>query len=359
MTAEGSEEIDGVGDEEVAAVAGLVPEMPNLRAESADSFAQAVRTLVEKRAQAGWLDEGDANLAVFVLVDYPRQLGEEHDGVPFVDPIAQGIPLLGKLFFSSPDASHGYVIPIPVGENEYREWLKDNRLGSYPVVAVYRETKLMVTRRLGVDDQTWVDAIRDQEPTATVEELMEALDHFHRRQVLTPSNRPGGIWKHGSAHSYIPSECPEKSIQSQLKFALNFWFRGVVWAESEDKTNIGRIDVRLLISGARADRSLTYWVILELKVIKSFTNSGTPVGNSSNLNSIVKGVRQTGSYRANRKVEEGMLEIYDLRKDKSKDLITHENVSKALNQYCPPLRVNVWPLFGSSVDARNAGFTGA
>ena len=357
MAGKGSGEIDGVNDDELAAVAGLMPRLPNVGAARTDRFAQAVRTLVEKRAQTGWPNEAPSDLAVFVLVNHPRKVGEAHGGRPFVDPIAQGTPLLGHMFFSSPDASHGQFIPMPVEEFAFLEWLEDQDLGGCPVVAVYRDAKQMVTRRLGVNDPAWNDAIRDQEPSATLDELMGALRHFHERRVVTPTGRPDGVWKQGAADKYIPGENPEKSIQSLLEFALNFWFRGVVRAESEDSTNIGRIDVRLLTRGA--DGRLGYWIILELKVIKSFTNSGSKVSESSNLEAIVKGVKQAGSYRENRCAEEGMLEIYDLRQDKSEDLTVRDDVSAALNMYCPPPKIDIWPLFGSAEDARNAGYTGA
>ena len=356
MAAEGSGEIPGVEDEELATVAGLVPTLPNVRAERADRFAQAVRTLVEKRAQEGWPNEAAADVAVFVLVDYPRKVGETHDGKPFADPTAQGTPLLGYMFFSSADATHGQFIPIPTEASAILEWLEDHGLGGFPMVAVYRDAKEMVTRRRGIQNSARRDAIRDQEPSATVQEVMEALRHYHRSRVIAPLSCPDGVWKPGSAHRYIPGPRPEKSIQSDLEVALNFWFRGVVRAAGEDTTNIGRIDVRLLKK--EANGRLAYWVILELKVIKSFTHSSSKVFDSTNVEAIVKGVKQAGSYRANRMAEEGMLEIYDLRQDKSEDLTARGAVSAALKRYSPPPKVDVWPMYGSADDARDAGETG-
>lgn len=356
MAADASQPVAGVEDHALAMVAGLVPALPNLRAARADRFAQSVRTLVEKRAQEGWPKETKADVAVFVLVDYPRHVGEKHCGKPFADPIAQGTPLMGHVFFSSADATHGQFIPIPTEASEILEWLDDHGLGSCPIVAVYRNAKQMVTRRFGIDNSAQSDAIRDEEPTATIPELMDALEHYHQSRVVTPIGCPGGVWESGSAHRYIPGQHPEKSIQSDLELALNFWFRGVVRAESEDSTNIGRIDVRLLKKGANG--GLSYWVILELKVIKSFTRASSVVDDSSNVEAIVKGVKQAVSYRENRVAEEGMLEIYDLRKDKSEDLTNRKGVADALVAYSPPPRVDVWPMFGSADDARKAGQTG-
>ena len=362
MPAEVPNDIPGVEDKQLAAVAGLLPELPNIRAEPADRFAQAVRTLVESRARREWPNEGEADLAVFVMVDHPRQVGERHGARPFADPLAKDDPLLGHLFFANRDASAGRFMSIPTDPNAILEWVADHDLGDRPIVIVYRTSKQMVTRRAGIDDPARHDPIRDQEPSATLPELMEALDHFHRTGLLTPMCCPDGVWEPGRAARYVPGPHPEGSIQSALEVALNFWFRGVVKAEHEDNTNIGRIDVRLLKKSK--DGSLAYWVIMELKVIKSFRNAPqgsdpSPVSDADNVAAIVEGVRQAGAYRENRSAEEGLLEIYDLRKDKTDDLRKHEKVSAAMSRLTPQPEVHVWPVFGSAQDARNAGFTGA
>ena len=220
---------------------------------------------------------------------------------------------------------------IPTEAAVILEWLEDHGFAACPTVIVYRKAKEMVTRRFGIRDPARSDAIRDQEPSANVQELMEALKHYQRSRVVSPMGCPDGVWKSDDADRYIPGERPEKSIQTDLQIALNFWFRGVVKAEGEDNTNIGRIDVRLLKK--KANRGLTYWIILELKVIKSFTNTASSVSDSSNVAAIAKGVRQAGSYRANRDAEEGRLEVYDLRRDKSEDLTARKDVSDALATY--------------------------
>ena len=353
MPSEGSDIIAGVEDEELATVTGLMPALPDVRASRADRFAQAVRTLVERRAQKGWPREGTADMAVFVLVDYPRKEGSAHDGTPFADPMAQGTPLLGRLFLSSADASHGQFIPVPTNAGAILEWLENNGFADRPIVAVYRDAKEMVTRLCGIHDSARRDAIRDKEPTATVGELLKALGLYHRSQVLTPADCPDGVWN--CARRYIPGPEPEKSIQKALRFALNFWFRGVVRVGTEDGTNIGRIDVRLLKKGPSG--GLTYWIILELKVIKSFTSTETSVGDSTNLKAIVKGVKQAGAYQENRDVK-GMLEVYDLRRDKDDALWKRQEVTTAAESYSPPPKIDIWPMYGSADDARNAGQSG-
>ncbi|MYB37485.1 MAG: hypothetical protein F4Y26_08905 [Gammaproteobacteria bacterium] len=356
MADEPAPAIAGVNDKELAAVAGLSPALPNVRTDDPDQFAEAVRLLVERRAQGQWPGESCDDVAVFVLTNYPRQAGKEHGGVPFLDPARQGTPLLGRLFFSNRHASHGQFIQIPTTPNALLEWLDDNGFADCPVVTVYRDAKEMVTRRHGIHSDPESDRIRDQEPMATTEELRDALLQFHVKRVLTPSGGPAGIWDNPS--QYIPGPQPERSIQSELELALSFWFRGVVKVECEDSTNIGRIDVRLLKASADGG-GLSYWVILELKVIKSYTHTGVGVGDAANVDSIVEGVQQAGSYRANRLAEVGMLEIYDQRRDKSADLTARQPVVDARASYSPPPDIHVWPVFGSARDARRAGHTGA
>ncbi len=362
MPANPSDSVPGVDDQQLATVAELLPELPNIRAESADRFAQAVRTLVEKRAQKNWPNEGEADLAVFVMVDHPRLIGEKYGANPFVDPIAKGDPLLGRMFFSNRDASAGRFMPIPTEGGAMLEWLDDNELGNCPIVIAYRGSKVMVTRRTGVHSAARNDPIRDQKPSATLPELIKALKHFHREKLLTPAFCPVGVWERDRSHQYVPGPTPEKSIQPYLELALNFWFHGIVKAESEDKTSIGRIDVRLLKKSDK-ENSLTYWVVMELKVIKSFANSQkgfspSSVSDTTNTNVIVEGVRQAGSYQENRCAEMSFLEIYDLRKNKKDDLTKRPEVLDAKEKFATPPEIHIWPVFGSPKDARTAGHTG-
>ena len=356
MTDPAAPPIPGVSDDHVAAVAGQTATLPNLHADRPHRFAQGVRALVEKRARQGWPGEGAEDVAIFALVDYPRDAGRSHNGTPFADPAGQSTPLLGHLFFSTPDATHGQFIPMPSEPNAILEWLEDHGFGDCPIVAVYRNAKLMVTRLLGVHDFAQSDSVRDKEPAATLEQLMDALHHYHRCYVVTPGRCPAGLWKPESAHLYIPGPRPERSIQTHLQPVLSSWFQGVVRVETEDTTNIGRLDVRLLTPAP--DGRLAYWTILELKVVKSFTHTSSHVSDADNIGAIVKGIEQAAAFRANRIAQHGMLEVYDLRKHKSDDLTTHQPVTATRGSFSPPPDVHVWPVYGSAEDARHDRQTG-
>ena len=361
MKDEVGNEIEGVSSELLAAVASVVPALPYMRGTFADRFAQEVRSLIDSRAQNNWPGESDEDVAVFVQVKYPRKTGEDYRGTDFVDPVAQDIQLLGRLFFCNFDASHGQFISMPTSPNGIINWLEENNLGNRPFVIAYRTSKKIVTRLNGTESYSRNENIREIKPSATLDELTEALKYFQLNNVLTPTLCLKGVWERGLADKYIPGPKPEKTIQADLERTLSSYFHGVVRAVIENRTGIGRIDISLLKKDPNS--RFKFWVILELKVVKSFTNArsasdATPVSTRKNCNAIVEGIKQAYSYRENWDAEYGMLEVYDMRKDKSESLLGEQTVLSTLSKYNKPPNIRVWSVFGSASDARDAGYTG-
>jgi hypothetical protein len=353
--------IEGVDDAELAKVATSLPSLPVVDAETPDRFAQAVRAVLERRAQAGWPNETNADVSVFVFVERPRQIGDLLGAVPILDPIATADPLFGRLLLLNRDASGGRWINLPCPQGEILDWLSAQGLGDQPCVIAYRGTKTMVTRRDGVTDTSLAYPIRDNPPTATIPELLSALSHFHKEKLLTPTVCVKGVWEPRRSSNHIPGRDPERQIQQALEFALNFWFHGVVRADVEDRTKIGRIDVRLMQPSS--DGPLMYWAIIELKVIKSFAHAPrpdvpNPIRRSENIAVIVEGFRQAWAFADERLSEEGLLEVFDLRVDKQDDLLTDRAVVRAVRRLNPVPRHHVRPVFGSARLARQAGFSG-
>jgi hypothetical protein len=278
-----------------------------------------------------------------------------------MDPIATQEPLLGRLFLMNRDCSSGRVLPLPCAPGALIDWLAENGFAERPVAVAYRATSTLTVRNKGVEDLMHPHRIRDHPPAVTITELLEALDHFHLDRLLTPTCCVPGVWQPKRASQYVPGPQPERSIQDALELSLSMWFHGLVRVSIEDKTNIGRIDVRLLKSSVEGP--LAYWAIVELKIIKAFTNAPGkakpgPVSRTDNIDAITKGLRQTWAYQSNRQSEEGLLEVFDLRKDKGEDLLTDPEVVKLLTELVPPPHYTVRPLFGSSDHARLAGFSG-
>jgi hypothetical protein len=351
--------VPGVKDTDLAATVSQLPSLPTTSAEDAERFAREVRALAEKRAQASWPNESTSDLAVFVLTPYPREAGKRFMGTPVLDLLATDVPILGRLFFLTRDASNGQSIDFPTPDPAtILDWLNDNGFGNSTIVLLYRAKKTLVARRKGTSSDAVYDSIRDKMPEATTGELLQALAHFHRVKLLIPSLCPPGVWERGRSSDYVPGRFPEKSIQMELRDALNFWFRGVIKAEVEDTTDIGRIDVRLLRS---IGGPLFYWAIIELKVIKSRHNASkgkkpSSVSKAENIQAIRDGILQAHAYRANRQAEEGLLEVFDMRQDKVEDLFTDLMVKRTLSDSSPEPTYSLRVLFGDPKHARLAGW---
>ncbi|WP_166037905.1 hypothetical protein [Sphingosinicella sp. YJ22] len=354
--------IDGVKDADIAATTARLPKLPNVRAELPERFAQGVRSILERRAQSGWPGEDDNHeVAAFVMVEKPRAYQARFSTEPITDPIATKDRLFGRVLFLTRDAGGGQVLEMPCHPNALLDWLHDEGLEGATLVLAYRSTAIMTLRVRGAAGElTREDKIRDEAPTATLAQLNQTLQHFHITRLLTPG-RLQGLWESGRASKYVPGPDPERTIQKDLENWLNSAFWGLLRAEIEEKTLIGRIDVKLLID--EGEKALTYWAIVELKVIKSFANapgSATPstVSRTTNLKAIEKGLRQAWAYQKNRKAEHGLLEVYDMREDKEEDLFSASETQKVLAELAPVPSHAVRELFGSADDARFAGYAG-
>ena len=356
-------EIKGVADADLAPSVSALPSFPNLRARDPFRFARSVRTLLENRSQAGWSGElSESQVGAFVLVPRPREFRTRFGSEPIADPGATADPILGRVLLLTRDAAGGEVFRMPCASNELLDWLVTEGLGEAPLVIAYRLTATMTVRLSGANgDLSYDDTIRERPPEVTLLELEHALDHFHKTRLLTPRICIEGVWQSGLAKSYVPGPQPERSIQAGLAFALDFWFRGVVKADVEDSTSIGRIDVSLF--AATSGGPLAYWAIVELKVVKSYANADTKaqatvISPSANIEAISKGLRQVSAYKSNRGAGLGLLEVYDLRKEKSHDLFQDQKVKLVIVDLTPTPICAIRPLYGSAEDARLAGETG-
>lgn len=354
------EVIPGVGEEELQfAATSLITTTPATDLEDADRFCVAVRSLVETRAEVDWSGEGDDDVAVFVHVQYPRQVGEKLGAQPISNPTATVEPLLGRICFLNRDASNGRIMSLPVKPDAIPDWLEDNGFVETPVVMVYRGTRKIINMRTGIAGDRTLETLRNQKTATTNEQIIEALNHLHQVYLQTPSVCPNGVWQSGRAQQYVPGPQPEKAIQRQLQTVFSAWFHGVVKVEVEDSIPVGRIDIRLLRMSAQ--QKLEYWMIVELKVIKSFSNAAkktkaSAVTPQTNVEAVCEGIRQACAFAKDR-CADAMLEIFDLRKDKTSDVLKEQKVMKQLNK-CNPIPVcHVWPLFGSAQDARLAALT--
>lgn len=347
-------------DEELASIVSEAPSLPAIMSDDAERFAIEVRRIVESRASQDWPNEKpEIDEAIFVLVDYPREVAKRLGASPVVDLPDLSLPIFGRVFFLSKDASNGSFLNLPCNQAEVLNWLEDNKFEQCPLVIARRGTMKVSIRKTGATGGATHEVIRKAPPDLSADELEMALENFHMHNLVTPYQCESGIWEPERSADYVPVKQVEKEIQKRLRILLTGWFRGVVKVEPEDSVPAGRIDVRLLAPSADSN-GLNYWAIIELKVAKSYRNARvgcTPatVSNNKNAKEISSGVRQIDSYSNIRDLDEGYLEVFDMRKDKSEDLLSHSKVVEALARSSGTVRCNVRPIFGRAEDARDSG----
>jgi hypothetical protein len=353
--------IPGVRDADLEKVARGLLSVPDLGASRIERFFGQVQAIVDARAQACWPNEGAANLSLFFQAPYPRFAAKSLNCRPIADLDATTEPILGRIFLLNGDASQGFCADLPVDDpGEVFAWLQELSFCNEPNIAVYRDTGVMIERAMGVSGPaSRKERIRSEAPAATPDQLLDGLDRFHQSELITPHVCPKGVWLGGASSKYYIGDDPERTIQAQLRTFLNGWFRKVLRAECEDSTRAGRIDVRLLKD--EPGEGLAYWAIVELKVVKSYVyiadraRNPRVVSPRQNAEAVAEGVRQAHEFAKERNCLPGYLEIFDLRKDKVEDVLSHDVVDEQVKAVDPAPVINIRPLFGSASDARKAG----
>ena len=94
---------------------------------------------------------------------------------------------------------------------------------------------------------------------------------------------------------------------------------------------------------------------------RSFSNAPKgeplrPIGQPVLETEVLKGIGQAYEFTRETQVSEGFLEIYDMRKDKSPNLIEIDNVQQKLSACTVKVNAELRPMFGSSEEARDVSF---
>lgn len=344
---------------------GSATSLPDQSDSEMDRFFAGVRNLLEDRAQSGWEGEnGDSKNAVFVLVDFPRKpiANESYDLKRVIDLPVSNESVFGKIFFLAFNAANGTAMELPVEPNNILEWLSGNGLGHCAVAIAYRDTLKISLRETAEAEDFRFKSIREQKPELTIDSLKTALSAFHEEGLVTPTSCGAGVWEPGRSAEYVPAKNTEKAIQQRLRYHLTGWFHGIVKVGMEDAVSKGRIDVRLLAPPASGN-GLQYWSIIELKVARTFRNAKkgkTPqkVSEKSLVDELLKGIGQAHDFTEETQVKEGFLEVYDMRQDKTEELLEQEKVTAKLGACKAQVNAAVRKMFGSSEEARDHSFGG-
>ncbi|WP_459906684.1 hypothetical protein [Caballeronia sp. HLA56] len=194
--------------------------------------------------------------------------------------------------------------------------VSDSDVCPLPAVILGRKPGYMVYYRAGllddVDSSIEID-LDTVESTLDAGTLLNALDVFASEQLNSQEMRRQ-IWD--DASKFIPRERAESIVQENVLVALRVMFTGYTTL-AETNIPIGRTDL-FMISKNEKDPARG---LLELKVLRSFSSTGSKIHESVLKQHLMGGRIQARTYGSQLGACIRLLCSYDLRKDKKEELL--------------------------------------
>jgi hypothetical protein len=314
-------------------------------------FIRGVATVVRKREAVDTAKADPRQLYVFLLSpeggvkeDLPRE--------PMLD--SGHTTLAGKVWFVNPPVRSGRVCKLNVQDSQGMFHAVIERLQHGNVPAVVVDPRLSNTEiryyPQGLDKPDCCEQVRLYGSNLDLQQVCELIESVYRQCLITPDAQPKGcrLWKNTAR--YRPQSNAEHGIQALLKAAFAGKFP-TCRVYDEFAGTMGRADLHLEEQDP-VDRSrVTFLAVLELKVLRSYSDGGTAYSAAKNDECVEKGVKQAGMYRKERGHRVAALCCFDMR-DKDDGDRCFEGVSDLAATLQVALRR--WYLYASSERCRNA-----
>ena len=184
----------------------------------------------------------------------------------------------------------------------------------------------------------------------TEAEILSAIEGVYRSVLCTPDNSgPTKIWE--NTVKCYPIEEAERTIQQFLRAGLAGRFH---WCtiRAEQAGKLGRTDLEVVDNRTGELGSVTHHALLELKVLRSFSHSGSAYAAAETQEAVSKGVKQAHSYGKENNTLLRMLCCFDMRSDDVGDTTTFAQVQTEAATLCVSLKR--WYLYRSSEHMRDA-----
>lgn len=313
-------------------------------------FVQGVARVVRRREAIDQNHNDPKTLSVFLLK--PDGTGEpDLLREPMLD--SGHTTIAGKAWFVNPVVACGRAKNLEAEDANgvFRAITESFGLGDVPAAVVDPRGKNIVVRFYpqGLNDPDVYDAVRMQCNDFDLQQVCEIIDRVYQQCLKTPDAQPraGKLWNE-PAH-FRPQQDAEHRIQLYLKSAFASAFP-TCRVYDEFAGTMGRADLHLEESDPLNREIVTFLAVLELKVLRSFSESGNRyrVGEVSDW--VEKGVKQAGQYRRERGHLVAVLCCFDMRETDTGDqcFINVGDLSRDLQ-----VTLRRWFLYASSELARD------
>lgn len=304
------------------------------------------------RAREHQADAETVGAAAFILVT-PQQQKEMKVGRSFNRTVHMGrVRLVGRLHFMTPRAATSAFEEYVGDANGVFERISELQCDHLPTM-VYDpgagKTRLSYYPRGTHTDDGMIEVDLDVGPV-TETEILSVIDAVYRTELCTPDNSgPTKLW-HDSGKGY-PIHEAERTVQQFLRVGLAARFH---WCKigAEQAGKLGRTDLEVIDNYTGEVGSVTHHALLELKVLRSFSHSGSAYAAATTEEAISKGVSQAHSYGNDNNTLLRMLCCFDMRSDDVGDTTTFAQVQTDATTLCVSLKR--WYLYRSSEHMREA-----
>ncbi|WP_175676501.1 hypothetical protein [Burkholderia ambifaria] len=275
--------------------------------------------------EPGWLDSfrrwganlSDGETILLIFAEYPSILGNSRSCGPIFN-IANEAKLVGGVYIvGRAVTSNGWQYGA-VGDFQKacHAIATDSDLCPLPAVILGRKSGCMMYYRaglLGEGDSSIEISLNKMESTLNHGTLSSALDVFAAEQLNSQEMRRQ-LWD--DASKFIPKERAESIVQESVLIALRVMFAGYTTL-AETNIPIGRTDL-FMISKDEKDPARG---LLELKVLRGFSSTGSKIAESVLKQHLMGGRIQARTYGNQLGACIRLLCSYDLRKDKKEELL--------------------------------------
>ena len=263
--------------------------------------------------------------------------------------------LNGKIWFVGAGPGSGRFVPFELDDDDllFRFVTDKLKLGHVPAIVFDPRLSDSHLRHYpnGLDDVSTFDEVTISSVQVTFEQVSAAIDRTYLEKMKTPSAQPSTakLWKNGS--KWRPQKNAELRVQMYLELALNSAFPTCT-VRSEQTIPEGRMDIEILENDPNDRSKITQHGVLELKVLRSFHDTGTKVSQKYTKGWIKSGVQQAAAYRDGKGAKWGALLCFDMRCTNFGDTDSFKHVkalAKTLDVY-----LRRWFMYGTAAQLRSA-----
>jgi hypothetical protein len=164
----------------------------------------------------------------------------------------------------------------------------------------------------GLSNPETVDVVSILGTEVSLTRIFAAIDRIYETCLATPDaqGRAGKLWK--DQERWWPSSQAEDIVQLNLRAGLTGAFPTCT-VRHEQTSTPGRLDIEIEESDPFDGDRIIRHAVLELKVLRRFSEGGSRVSDNETREWVASGLLQAASYRDNRRALSAALCCFDMR----------------------------------------------